>query len=610
MLNNIKTLLTSLKYLFLIFVFVFGLITVISSGGGGDDSSDSSDTTDNSTDNTTYTSQYDPDNLPYGPFFTDTAYDLGSPTDITLNTTTITVTGPGASANGSKATITASGTYNIHGTLTDGQIIVNVDNTTDTGDVSLYLNGINITCSNSAPIEIESAERVIIALADQTDNFLTDGNTYTALDEDGDLIDSTIYSKEDLVIYGEGSLTVDANYNNGIKSKDGLIIHSGNIDVASVDDGIIGKNYISIEGGDIFVYAYGDGLKSTNSGDITQGYIYVDDGSIDVICGADAIQVETHIVIDGGDFDLFTAGGYSASFNEDLYTAKGLKAPIGVTVYDGNFTIDSADDSIHSNDTIVIHGGGFELASGDDAIHGDLALTINNPETTVNVSTCYEGIESLVITINDGDIHVFSSDDPINATDGSGNMMSTVGELYINGGYIYLECVNADGFDSNGSVAITGGEIIINGPVTGGNGILDYGSFKMTGGFMLGAGTSDMAQAPGGGSSTQNALLLLFSQKTAGTLFHIEKSDGTDIVTFMPAKAYASVVLSSSSLVTGTTYKVFFDGSYTGGSVKDGLYTGGTYSGGTEDTTLGFTVSSLVTQVGTGTGGGRGFPMP
>jgi hypothetical protein len=191
-------------------------------------------------------------------------------------------------------------------------------------------------------------------------------------------------------------------------------------------------------------------------------------------------------------------------------------------------------------------------------------------------------------------------------------MMSTVGWLYINGGYTYLECAIADGFDSNGSVAITGGEIIINGPVTGGNGILDYASFKMTGGFMIGAGTSDMAQAPGGTTSTQNALLLIFAQKTDSPLFHIESSTGEDVVTFDPAKAYASIVLSSSLLKTGSTYKVFFGGSYSGGSVKDGLYTGGTYSGGTEDTTLGFTVSGLVTQVGTapGGGGGRGNILP
>jgi hypothetical protein len=69
-------------------------------------------------------------------------------------------------------------------------------------------------------------------------------------------------------------------------------------------------------------------------------------------------------------------------------------------------------------------------------------------------------------------------------------------------------------------------------------------------------------------------------------------------------------VCSSSALKTGSTYRVFFGGTYTGGSVKDGVYAYGTYSGGTEDEDLGFTISSNVTQIGQGGGmpggGGRG----
>jgi hypothetical protein len=313
--------------------------------------------------------------------------------------------------------------------------------------------------------------------------------------------------------------------------------------------------------------------------------------------------VETHIVIHGGEFDLYTAeGSGNTTFDKDLYTAKGLKSPVGITLYGGIFAIDSADDSVHSNDTIIINGGVYSLYSGDDAIHADEAITVN--AGVIDVSECYEGIESMVITINDGEIHVQSQDDPINATDGSRGENDPGVYIYVNGGYSYFNCVNADGFDSNGAIVMTGGTVIVNGPVSGANGILDYGTFTMSGGVIIGAGTSNMAQAPGGGSSTQNALLLIFNQKTTGTLFHLETSDGTDVVTFAPAKAYASIVLSSSALETGTAYRVFFGGTYNGGSVKDGLYTGGTYSGGTEDEDLGFTISNNVTQIGQG--GGRG----
>jgi len=598
---NERSFLKSFRYLCLTFVFVIGLITIVASGGGGgsDSSSDSSsDTTDDTSDDTTDDTTddaYDPANLPIGTAFVDSAYVLSDATKITLTGSSITVTGTGATVSGTTVTITASGTYNITGTLTDGQVKVSIaDTTADAGDVRLYLNGVNITSSSASPLDIESAERVIIVLADSTNNYLTDGATNTSLDEDGEAIDAALFSKDDLVIYGGGSLTIDANYLDGIKCKDGLIIDSGAINVTSVDDGIIGKNYVSVENGSITINAGGDGLKSTNEGDATQGYIFVKTGNIDIDAGADAIQAETHIVIKGGTFNLTTAGGSSnTSFNKDLYTAKGLKGPVGVTIYDGVFTIDAADDSIHSNDTIVINGGAYYLASGDDAIHADLALTINDGE--IDVSTCYEGIESLVITINDGDIHILSDDDPINATDGNGS----AGSLYINGGYIYLNTTNADGLDSNGTVVMKGGTVIVNGPVNGANGILDYGSFTMSGGTIIGAGTSSMAQAPGSATSAQNALLMTFSSQTAGKLFHIQTSTGTEVVTFAPAKTYAAIVYSSAGLVNGTYY-AYTGGSYSGGTVTDGLYSGGTYYNGTQLTS--FTVSSKVTTVSVGGG--------
>ncbi|MGA1826037.1 MAG: hypothetical protein ACMUIP_15385 [bacterium] len=57
------------------------------------------------------------------------------------------------------------------------------------------------------------------------------------------------------------------------------------------------------------------------------------------------------------------------------------------------------------------------LASGDDGIHADAAIEINN--AYINITKSYEGIESAIITINDGDIHIVSSDDKINVVGGN-----------------------------------------------------------------------------------------------------------------------------------------------------------------------------------------------
>lgn len=590
---TINTVSGKIRRFYLGFLFLSVLLAFIASGcgggGGGEESSGTGGTggtgNGSSGGNTgTSESEYDGSNLPEGTSFTYEDDDV-NPTNIIFGSITITGDTESATYEGNVVIINSPGTFNISGTSTNGQIKVD---TLEQGDVRLIFNNASITCSFGPPIDIENAERVIIRLEADTDNYFTDLHTEMVNDADNEEIDAALYSKDDLIICGSGSITIDTDYKDGIKSKDGLVIDSGTIIITSADDGIIGKNYVSIKDGNINISAGGDGLKSTEEEDIEKGYIYIKDGVFDIDAGADAVQAQTHIVIQDGEFTIITAGGSGYVVAD---TAKGLKATLGVTVYDGMFLIDTADDSIHSNDTVVINGGEFEIASGDDGIHADLALTINGG--IIDINDCYEGIESMIIAVNDGEIHIKSYDDPLNATDGNRGENNPGVAVYVKGGYIYLECTNADGFDSNGAVYLSGGTVVINGPVTGGNGILDYGSFKNTGGTLIGAGTSDMAQAPGSSSSSQNTLLLIFSQKSAGTLFHIEASDGTDVVTFAPLKTYASVVYTSSQLVTGATYKVFFGGAYTDGSVKDGVYTGGEYSGGTQYAS--FTLSSRVT---------------
>jgi hypothetical protein len=80
-----------------------------------------------------------------------------------------------AIVSGSKVTITRAGIYNISGSLTDGQIIVN---TKDEDPVRLVLNGVNIHCSTSAPISIEDAREAVIILEDGTENFVSDAASY------------------------------------------------------------------------------------------------------------------------------------------------------------------------------------------------------------------------------------------------------------------------------------------------------------------------------------------------------------------------------------------------------------------------------------------------
>ncbi len=342
----------------------------------------------------------------------DYSWDNNSIVTITLSGQSAASRGDGVTITGNQVTITAAGTYSLSGTLSDGQVIVD---TKDEETVKLILDGVDITSMNSAPLYIADAEKVVLILAENSENTLTDGSDYAYENEEEDEPNSALFSDADLTLFGSGSLTVNGNYNDGITSKDGLIIAGGNITVNAVDDGIRGKDYVVVKDGTLTITATGDGLKADNEEDAALGYITVSDGSVTVTAGGDAISAQTDVLISGGTFNL-AAGGGSGTWLDESTSAKGIKGLASVIVDGGMFNINTADDGVHSNGDITVDGGTFQIASGDDGMHADAALTINNGEIVVSES--YEGIESAVITINDGSLHINASDDGINVASG------------------------------------------------------------------------------------------------------------------------------------------------------------------------------------------------
>ena len=497
-------------------------------------------------------------------------------TQIVLAGDAIMVAGEGVTVNGRTATITTAGSYSLSGTLTDGQIIVD---TQDEETVQLILNGVDISNTSTSPIYIANAAETVIMLAENSENYVADSPAYVFANAEVDEPNAAVFSENDLTIYGTGSLAVEASYNDGIASKDGLIIAGGTITINAADDGIRGKDYLIVKDGHITINAQGDGLKSDEDEDTTKGYITVEGGNITITSGGDAIQAATDVLISGGTFTLTAGGGSTGSVAADA-SAKGIKAAVNVNI------------------DVGLNGG------------------------VVDITGSYEGIESAVITINDGEFTIVSSDDGINVAggnDGSGfgpgggqppaggfgfgggpgqdTFTEYTGDyyLYINGGYVVVDAAG-DGIDVNGAIEMTDGVIIVNGPTEQMNGALDYdGTFTMTGGFVVAAGSAGMAQTSDM-PSTQNSLLLNFDGiLQAGTLIHIQDSNGNDVLTFAPTKAYQSIAFSSPELSNGVTYTIYYGGSASG-TVTDGLYEDGTYDSGTEYTS--FTVSDIVTRIG------------
>lgn len=99
-------------------------------------------------------------------------------TVITFSGDGASCTGSGVEISGSTVTITKAGEYLLTGTLDDGMVIVNTDKSDKT---QLVLDGVSIHSQTCAPIYILQADKVFIALAEGTENTLSNGGSFTAI---------------------------------------------------------------------------------------------------------------------------------------------------------------------------------------------------------------------------------------------------------------------------------------------------------------------------------------------------------------------------------------------------------------------------------------------
>ncbi len=261
--------------------------------------------------------------------------------------------------------------------------------------------------------------------------------------------------------------------------------------------------------------------------------------------------------------------------DSDSASTKGIKADGRLCINGGTFTINSADDSVHSNSAVTINDGTYTLTTGDDGMHADEALEVNGG--TITISESYEGLEGLTVTINDGDIDITSSDDGINAAGGTEEMGfggmgndstedTSTDEMWmeINGGYIHV-LAGGDGLDSNGDLTINGGEVYIDGPSDNGNSAIDYGDRSacyINGGTVVAIGSSGMAEDISDDSDQQVMLVKLDSQKEAGEVT-LTDSDGNEIITYTALKSYDCVIISTKDLEAGQTYTLTTSGTQT-----------------------------------------------
>ena len=484
-------------------------------------------------------------------------------------------------------------------------------------DVTLILDGADITCSWGSPIYIYKAENAVIELSAGSENRLADGTAYSFADSYSSAEDeepnACLYSKADLTIQGSGSLTVEGNYNNGVTSKDTLTIVDATLDVTAVNHGVNGKDSNDIRNAAVTVKSGGDAVRSSNDTDSSLGWVRVTDSTLELVSGEDGIQAETVLELNGGNYTVTSGGGSGSRLASDD-SAKGLKAGTSLVITDGSFALDCSDDAVHSNGDLSVSGGSFTVATGDDAFHADAALTVSGG--SIAVTKCYEGLEGVDILISGGEARIVSSDDGINAgggADGSGFSSGwgfgdrfgggSAGNysLTMTGGYVVV-AAGGDGFDSNGTATLSGGTLIVSSSGNADGALDSERGVSVTGGTLLAAG-GGMPESPE--ASGQNALAISFGTTLpAGTLVCVENG-GRQFVLQLPVSS--STLMFSAPELTDGAATVSYGGSYSG-NFTDGIGDGGTYTGGTElaQLTLSGGTASYGTMGGMGNFGGRG----
>lgn len=516
-----------------------------------------------------------------------------------------------ADINNSSIMITDGGAYRITGNLDDGQIIVN-----SSEKVWLILDNANIHCSDSSPIYIENSNKTFITLAPDSENTLSDGTSYSYASETQNEPDAVIFSKDNLTINGTGILNINANFNEGITSKDDITITGGKINIVSKGNGIKGKDCVAITSAEINIDSQADGIKSSNAADEGKGFIFIYDGTFNINAVEDAFQSEQEFIINGGNINIVSGegsysdyvkqhtdsmmmgggrgfGGFdmfgqqetdtSSQDTEESVGRKGIKSGGNIFITGGDITADCSDDAIHSNSGLEISGGSYELSSGSHAIHADTTLSITDGK--INILKSYEGIEGAVINVSGGEISIISDDDGFNASDGltqGGMGQNTNGvSLNISGGTIYVNA-EGDGLDSNGSMNITGGNTIVDGPMMSGNGALDSnGGIAVEGGTLIAVGSTGMPEYPDN-DSKQQFLAMTSSFSKDGTI-KICSADGTEIISYKPKKEYSgdiSIIISTPDLSADEDYILYIDDSEIGSFKTNDAPAGGSMFGG------------------------------
>ena len=474
--------------------------------------------------------------------------------------------------------IFVSGTYKI--TANDDGLVGKDSVIIENGSFNITSNGDGIKSTNEEDDEkgFVAVEKGDINISANSDGI--DASTYCYIS--GGTLDITTTSDSDVSI-------------KGIKAGKDITIEDGTFVLETEDDSIHSNDTISIENGEFTISSGDDGIHADNA-------LCISDGTIDIKESYEGIE-SAAVIINGGkitvkssDDGINAASGSSVEVNEMPDSNMGKE---NESSPDSN--MDKGNESLPDNNTDkgnMISGETVELSTDStSASQNNGASNNQNMPNDGNMQGGGKmpqggGMPDNGNMQGGGEMPQPSGmPDNGNMPDGEqmpqgggmpddgnipndGNMPQGGGMpddessgdavIYITGGDIYVDA-DGDGIDVNGSILMEGGTVYVDGPQNDGNGFFDYDvTFEVTGGTVIGSGSSGMLQSISDTSSQPAVTAKFNSWYDAGTKVTLKDSDGNEIISYEPAKSFNTIVISTEELKTGETYEVLVDGeSYT-----------------------------------------------
>ena len=303
----------------------------------------------------------------------------------------------GLEIDGTGLTITKAGTYLLSGQCANGSVKVKKGTT----GVTLVLQGLSLTSKDTAPIVCAKSTEVIIVAGAGTENTLADTENNNEETGNTEAENAVLKCKDgsQVILCGTGTLTIQANAKNGIKSgattqeegEASLTIRELTLNIGAANDAVNAEAALNVESGNLTISAGDDALHCDNilniGADGSQGpsitisdcYEGLEGATVNVYSGDVKITATDDCInaanpdLSGSDYQLNISGGTITAYTR---TGDGFDSNGDITISGGTVAVwsaNTADNSpLDADGTVTISGGTVLAAGGSSGMGIDL----------------------------------------------------------------------------------------------------------------------------------------------------------------------------------------------------------------------------------------------